>query len=106
MHHLDQVFAFESRSRNQRQRLRQRIHLQRKDHVHGQLDGLPRAIRAQMKPALTQHAENWLDRFQRRGFAAHHKNQLALFRTPIATGHRGVQKMHFVFGAGRRDFAR
>ena len=80
--------------------------MQGENRVHGELDGLARAVGAKVKQLFAHDAENWLGLFQRCGIAANHENEFAFFGAPIAASDGCVEKAHAAFGAGSDDFTR
>ena len=96
LHHFEKFFARNSRSRDERQRLRERFHLQCKHQVHREFHGLSRADRPQMEPRLPIAPRTGSARLSVSAFAADHEHQLALFRSPGPARHRRFQKFSAV----------
>src|SRR5690348_2273948 len=97
LQYFDQLLAFHARARNQLQSFRQRLHLERENQIHRQLHRLSRAVRAQQKKSLPHRLKRRTHAFEHVLLAAHHENQLALFRAPSAACNRSVQKSHRFF---------
>src|SRR5439155_21847667 len=105
LHDFHEFLTRNIRAGNKSKRFGKRVHLQREDQVHRQLDGLTGPVWAQVKPFLAHDTKDGFHVLKRTGVAANHEKQLTLFCAPIAARDWRVQKMHPAFRASRGDLA-
>jgi hypothetical protein len=105
LHHFDELFAFEAGFDDEGESFGHGADLQSENGVHGELDGLAGAVRAEVKPLFTQHCENRFDFAKCFRFTANHENEIAFASAPIATGDGSVEITHTMLGAGRSHAA-
>jgi len=105
LHDFDKLFAFKTGFVDQGEGLRHSGDLQSENGVHGELDGLTGAVRAEVKPLFAQDTENEFDFTKRVGFTPNHENEIAFASTPIAAGDGRVEITHTMLGAGSSNAA-
>ena len=105
MHDFDQFFALNASASDEGKGFGKGIHLQSEDEVHGQLDGLPGAVRAEVKQLFAHDVEDRLGFPERFGIAANHEDKFAFLGAPITAGDRRVEKANAALGARCSDFA-
>src|SRR6266852_9285520 len=92
LHDFNQFFSCEACTGDQGQRFGESVHLQSQQQIHGELDGLPSAVWSEMKKFLAHRGKDRASGFESVGFAADHKQQLAFFRAPGASGDGRIQE--------------
>src|ERR1700687_3207370 len=92
LHDFNQFFSCEACAGDQGQRFGESVHLQSQQQIHGELDGLSSAVRSDMKKFFAHRGEDRASGFERVRFAADHKQQLAFFRAPRASGDGRIQE--------------
>src|SRR6266581_841039 len=105
LHDLDELFALDASAGDEGQSLGQRVHLQREDQVHRQLDGLSGSMRTDVEQFFAHHAEDGFGIFERCCVASDHEDEFAFFRAPIAAGDRSIKEADPAFGARSGNFA-
>src|SRR5712692_4282427 len=105
LHDFDKFFALDAGACRQRESFGERADLERKDHVHRELDSLTSAVRAEVKPFLAHYTEYGLGFFQRLGVAADHEDELPFFGAPVTTRDGSVQETSTTLAAGGGDLA-
>src|SRR5713226_1416206 len=105
LHDFDKFFALDAGACRQRESFGERADLERKDHVHRELDSLTSAVRAEVKPFLAHYTEYGLGFFQRLGIAADHEDELAFFGAPVTTRDGSIQETSTTLAAGGGNLA-
>ena len=97
MQRLAHLGAIRPASTGENKRLANRTDGDGDDDLVGQLGQLAAAIRTDVC-RLAKRGKDWLHRRERLRFAAGHDGQFTRRRAPRATGNRGIEIGHFLFG--------